>query len=56
MIEIAPGIDLDKDVLEWMEFAPIVSKELKLMDAKIFYPEKAGIKEIVLAKEKGNKC
>lgn len=56
LIEIAPGVDLDKDILEQMEFAPIVSKELKPMNAKIFYSEKAGIKEIVLAKEKGNKC
>lgn len=36
LIEIAPGIDLEKDILNNMEFKPIISKELKLMDKKIF--------------------
>lgn len=36
MIEIAPGIDLEKDVLKNMEFKPIISPELKLMDKRIF--------------------
>lgn len=48
LVEMAPGIDLDKDILEHMEFVPIISKDLKLMNTKIFYPEKVGIKEIVL--------
>lgn len=50
LIEIAPGIDLQKDILAHMEFAPVINGNLKLMDARIFQPEKAGIKEIVLAK------
>ncbi len=36
LIEIAPGIDLEKDVLKNMEFKPIISPELKLMDKRIF--------------------
>lgn len=36
LIEIAPGIDLEKDVLGQMEFKPIISDDLKIMDAKIF--------------------
>jgi propionate CoA-transferase len=36
LIEIAPGIDLHKDILEQMKFRPIVAKHLKLMDARIF--------------------
>lgn len=43
LIEIAPGVDLQKDVLEKMEFAPIVSPDLKLMDARIFRPEPMGL-------------
>jgi propionate CoA-transferase len=42
--EIAPGIDLKKDVLDQMEFSPIVSSKLKLMDEKIFKTEKLGLK------------
>jgi len=34
--EIAPGIDLDKDILEQMEFNPIIAHDLKEMDPRIF--------------------
>ena len=34
--EIAPGVDLEKDILAHMEFKPIVSTQLKLMDENIF--------------------
>jgi propionate CoA-transferase len=36
LTEIAPGIDLEKDVLAHMGFKPIISNELRTMDAKIF--------------------
>jgi propionate CoA-transferase len=36
LIEIAPGIDLEKDVLDRMAFRPIVSDSLKLMDPSVF--------------------
>ncbi|MBC8059836.1 MAG: acyl CoA:acetate/3-ketoacid CoA transferase [Clostridiaceae bacterium] len=37
--EIAPGIDLKKDILDKMEFTPIISENLKFMDEKIFFEE-----------------
>ena len=40
LTEIAPGIDLQKDVLLQMEFEPGISENLKIMDAAIFKPEK----------------
>lgn len=40
LTEIAPGVDLQVDVLDQMEFAPIVSPDLKIMEARIFKPEK----------------
>ena len=36
LIEIAPGVDLEKDILAKMEFEPVVSTDLKIMDKKIF--------------------
>ncbi len=36
LIEIAPGIDLDKDILANMEFKPIISENLVSMDECLF--------------------
>lgn len=36
LIEIAPNVDLKKDILAHMEFKPIIAKNLKIMDEKIF--------------------
>lgn len=38
LTEIAPGVDLERDILGQMDFAPLVSPELKVMDARIFTP------------------
>ncbi len=38
LTEIAPGVDLEKDILANMEFKPMVSPDLKLMPAGIFRP------------------
>lgn len=43
LTEIAPGVDLEKDILAQMEFAPIIAPTLKEMDARIFRPEKMGL-------------
>lgn len=42
LTEIAPGADLVRDILEQMDFKPLVSKNLKLMDERIFRAEKMG--------------
>jgi propionate CoA-transferase len=39
LIEIAPGIDLERDVLAHMQFRPSISPDLTLMDARLFRPE-----------------
>ena len=36
IVEIAPGIDLQRDVLDCMDFEPSIAKDLKLMNPDIF--------------------
>ncbi len=38
LFEIAPGIDLQRDILDQMAFAPQVAADLKVMDAAHFVP------------------
>jgi propionate CoA-transferase len=45
LAEIAPGVDLREDILAHMDFAPIVSKDLKLMDERIFRDDLMGLFE-----------
>jgi len=40
LTEIAPGVDLRKDILDQMGFVPEISPELKCMDERLFRPEK----------------
>ena len=40
LIEIAPNVDLKRDVLSKMDFKPIIAKDLKIMDKRIFRAEK----------------
>ena len=51
LVEIAPGVDLDRDILDQMEFRPIISSDLKQMDPRIFSTRiPMGIKPEILAK------
>jgi propionate CoA-transferase len=54
LTEIAPGIDLQSDILAQMEFKPQISPELKEMDARIFSPEKMGYAHDLLKKPRLN--
>jgi propionate CoA-transferase len=44
VIEIAPGIDLKRDVLVQADFPLRVSESLAVMDKRIFQPEPFGLK------------
>lgn len=43
LTEIAPGISLEKDILANMDFEPIISENLKIMDERIFKDELMGL-------------
>jgi len=49
LIEIAPGIDLQHDLLAQMDFSPAISSHLKLMDSALFAPAAMGLRERLLA-------
>ncbi len=42
LTEIAPGADLERDILAHMEFTPVISEDLKEMDNRIFREEPVG--------------
>ena len=50
LIEIAPGIDLERDVLGRMGFRPRVSPHLRLMDARIFGDGPMGLRDELLVR------
>ena len=52
LIEIAPGIDLEKDILANMDFVPAISPELKLMDPAIFQEQWGGLGQYMMKHEK----
>jgi propionate CoA-transferase len=48
LIEIAPGVDLEKDVLAHVAFQPIIRGQPKLMDSRLFLDEPMGLKDDLL--------
>jgi propionate CoA-transferase len=43
LVEIAPGVNLQQDILSRMDFTPLIREPLQLMDARIFRPEPMGL-------------
>src|SRR5574343_435395 len=48
LTEIAPGVDLQRDILDRMAFRPLIDGEPALMDARIFRDEAMGIRPALL--------
>jgi propionate CoA-transferase len=51
LIEIAPGIDLQRDVLDQMDFVPAIADDLKTMDPGLFNETWGGLKATIDAAE-----
>ncbi|MFT4096314.1 MAG: acyl CoA:acetate/3-ketoacid CoA transferase [Rhodoblastus sp.] len=49
LTEIAPGVDLQRDILARMDFKPLIPSEPRLMDPRIFAPEPMNLRETMLA-------
>ena len=48
LIEIAPGIDLEQNILALMGFKPIMNRPPRLMDARIFNPNLMNLRDDLL--------
>ena len=47
LIEIAPGIDLERDVLAQMDFTPIIASDLKITNASIYSEAQFGLRKML---------
>jgi propionate CoA-transferase len=54
LIEIAPGIDLNRDILAHMDFIPHIASTLKKMDARLFLEDKMDLAGYLAGKEPCN--
>ena len=45
LTEVAPGIDIEQDIVKHMGFVPVISKKLRVMDAKIFRTGPMGLRD-----------
>jgi propionate CoA-transferase len=43
--EVAPGVDIERDILAQMDFKPLMPNPPKLMDERIFAPSPMGLRE-----------
>ena len=49
LIEIAPGVDIERDILAKMAFRPLIPHEPELMDPRIFAAEPMNLRERMLS-------
>ena len=47
LVEIAKGVDLQKDILDQMDFVPLIADDLKYTDTRIYMENWSGLKEII---------
>ena len=46
--EVAPGIDIDKDIIPNMGFRPIIRGSIEEMDNRIFNESKMGVRDEIM--------
>jgi propionate CoA-transferase len=49
LTEVAPGVDIEKDIFAHMDFRPVVEETPKVMDERIFTPGVMGLKSELLS-------
>jgi propionate CoA-transferase len=51
LIEVAKGVDIQKDILDQMEFTPLIAEDLIYTDTAMYSDGPAGLKALIDAKE-----
>jgi propionate CoA-transferase len=49
LCEVAPGIDIERDIVAHMDFRPAIAADLRTMDARLFAAEPMGLKRDIAA-------
>jgi propionate CoA-transferase len=52
LIEIAPGIDIDRDILAHMDFQPAIARTVRTMDQRLFLPQLMGLAADIASRER----
>ena len=50
LTEVAPGIDIETQILPYMEFKPIIGDDVREMDPRIFQEGLIGLRETIESK------
>jgi propionate CoA-transferase len=48
LVEVAPGVDIERDIIAQMGFAPVLNKAPRLMDERIFRPAPMGLRGAIV--------
>jgi propionate CoA-transferase len=48
LIEVAPGVDIERDIVAQMAFVPVINKAPRLMDERIFRPAPMGLRGAIV--------
>ncbi len=54
LIEVAPGIDIERDILARMDFRPLIG-DVRLMDARLFGTGPMGLDQLLLGRSLGSR-
>ena len=49
LVEVAPGVDVERDICSKMDFLPIIKSPPRLMDERIFRDSPMGLRNVLLA-------
>jgi propionate CoA-transferase len=48
LVEVAPGIDIARDILAQMDFKPLIARDPAVMDRRIFHEDPMGLRDDLL--------